>query len=141
VETEITRSTVTSPIDASVLQVRLRQGEFIEGGASGEPRLVVGRIDPLHIRADIDEFEIARLISGAQAIATPRGDAGRRFELEFVRYEPLVIPKRSLTGDSTERVDTRILQAIYRVKAPDSTLFVGQQMDVFIESNPRSSKP
>ncbi len=140
VETEITRSSVTSPIDATVLQVRLRKGEFIDGGASGEPRLVVGLVEPLHIRADIDEFEIARLKSGAEAIATPRGDAERRFELEFVRYEPLVIPKRSLTGDSTERVDTRILQAIYRVKSPDSTLFVGQQMDVFIESNPRSSK-
>jgi multidrug efflux pump subunit AcrA (membrane-fusion protein) len=141
VETEITRSTVTAPIDATVLQVRVRQGEFIEGGSTADPRLVVGLIDPLHLRADIDEFEIARLKSGAQAIATPRGDAGRRFELEFVRYEPLVIPKRSLTGDSTERVDTRILQAIYRVKAPDSKLFVGQQMDVFIESNPRSSTP
>lgn len=140
VETEITRSTVTSPIDATVLQVRLRQGEFIDGGSSGEPRLVVGRIDTLHIRADIDEFEIARLKSGAKAIATPRGDAWRKFELEFVRYEPLVIPKRSLTGDSTERVDTRILQAIYRVKSPDATLFVGQQMDVFIESNPRASE-
>jgi len=141
VETEIARSTVTSPIDATVLQVRLRRGEFIDGGSSGDPRLVVGLIDPLHLRADIDEFEIARLKTGAKAIATPRGDAGRKFELEFVRYEPLVIPKRSLTGDSTERVDTRILQAIYRVKSPDATLFVGQQMDVFIESNPRASEP
>jgi multidrug resistance efflux pump len=140
VETEITRCTVTSPIDATVLQVRIRQGEFINGDSSGEPRLVVGLIDSLHIRADIDEFEIASLKSGAQAVAIPRGDAGRKFELEFVRYEPLVIPKRSLTGDSTERVDTRILQAIYRVKSPDSTLFVGQQMDVFIESNPRNTK-
>lgn len=137
VETEITRSTVTSPIAATVLQVRLRQGEFIDGNTSGDPRLVIGLMDPLHVRADIDEFEIVRLKSGAKATASPRGDAGRKFELEFVRYEPLVIPKRSLTGDSTERVDTRILQAIYRIKSPDTTLFVGQQMDVFIESNPR----
>jgi multidrug efflux pump subunit AcrA (membrane-fusion protein) len=140
VETEIARSTVFAPIDATVLQVRLRQGEFIDGGSAGDPRLVLGLIDPLHLRADIDEFEIARLKTGAKAIATPRGDAGRKFELEFVRYEPLVIPKRSLTGDSTERVDTRILQAIYRVKSSDATLFVGQQMDVFIESNPRASE-
>ncbi len=140
VETDIARSTVTSPIDGTVLQVRLRRGEFIEGGSASDPRLVVGLIDPLHLRADIDEFEIARLKSGAKAIATPRGDAARKFELEFVRYEPLVIPKRSLTGDSTERVDTRILQAIYRVNSPDAALFVGQQMDVFIESNPRASE-
>ena len=140
VETDIARSTVTSPIDGTVLQVRVRQGEFINGGSSSDPRLVVGLIDPLHLRADIDEFEIGRLKPGAKAIATPRGDAGRKYDLVFVRYEPFVIPKHSLTGDSTERVDTRILQAIYQVQSPDTALFVGRQMDVFIESNPRNSE-
>ncbi len=139
VETEITRSTVTSPIDGTVLQVRVREGEFIEGGSSNDPRLIIGRIDPLHLRADIDEFEIARLKPGAKAIASPRGDAERKYELQFVRYEPLVIPKKSLTGDSIERVDTRVLQAVFRLTSPDDRLFVGQQMDVFIESNPRNS--
>jgi HlyD family secretion protein len=139
VETEFTRSTVTSPIDGTVLQVRVREGEFIEGGSSNDPRLIVGTIDPLHLRADIDEFEIARLKPGAKAIASPRGDAERKYELQFVRYEPLVIPKKSLTGDSTERVDTRVLQAIFRLKNPDDRLFIGQQMDVFIESHPRKS--
>ena len=33
--------------------------------------------------------------------------------LHFVRFEPYVIPKESLTGDTTERVDTRVLQVIY----------------------------
>ena len=116
-----------------------REGEFIEGGSSNDPRLIVGRIDPLHLRADIDEFEIARLKPGAKAIASPRGDAERKYELQFVRYEPLVIPKKSLTGDSIERVDTRVLQAVFRLTSPDDRLFVGQQMDVFIESNPRNS--
>jgi hypothetical protein len=45
-----------------------------------------------------------------------------------------VIPKRSLTGDSTERVDTRVLQIIYRVERDDPPLFVGQQLDVFIDA-------
>jgi len=47
-----------------------------------------------------------------------------------------VIPKKSLTGDSTERVDTRVLQVIYRVEDDTLPLFVGQQMDVFIEASP-----
>jgi len=41
------------------------------------------------------------------------------------------------TGDSTERVDTRVLQIIYRVERDDLPLFVGQQLDVFIEAPPR----
>jgi HlyD family secretion protein len=51
-----------------------------------------------------------------------------------VRFEPFVLPKKSLTGDSTERVDTRVLQVIYRVERDDLRLFVGQQMDVFIDA-------
>jgi hypothetical protein len=47
-----------------------------------------------------------------------------------------VVPKRSLTGDSTERVDTRVLQVIYRVERNDVALFIGQQLDVFIDGAP-----
>ncbi len=52
-----------------------------------------------------------------------------------MKLEPFVIPKRSLTGDATERVDTRVLQAIYEIaeSADSATVFVGQQMDVFID--------
>jgi hypothetical protein len=51
-----------------------------------------------------------------------------------VRIEPLVIPKRSLTGDVTERVDTRVMQVLYEVRDGGNELLPGQQLDVFIES-------
>jgi HlyD family secretion protein len=45
-----------------------------------------------------------------------------------------VIPKRSLTGASTERVDTRVLQVIYRFpNTLGRPVYVGQQVDLFIE--------
>ena len=53
--------------------------------------------------------------------------------LKFVRIEPYVTPKKSLTGDNTERVDTRVLQVLYEMQASEEPVFVGQQMDVFIE--------
>ena len=67
-------------------------------------------------------------------MASPRGNGSLRIPLDFVRFEPYVIPKKSLTGDSTERVDTRVLQVIYRVKDQNDSLYVGQQMDVYIEA-------
>lgn len=70
----------------------------------------------------------------AQAYAFVRGNSGLKAELEFVRFEPYVLPKKSLTGDSTERVDTRVLQAIYRLERGKLPVYVGQQMDVFIEA-------
>lgn len=139
IETELARSIVRAPISASVLQVRVREGEFIDGSTTAAPRLIIGITDPLHIRVDIDEFEIPRLIENAPAKASPRGSAEKSYELEFICHEPFVIPKRSLTGDSTERVDTRVLQSIYKIKSPDASIFTGQQVDVFIEAKPHSS--
>lgn len=140
IQTDIDRSTVCSPIDATVLQVRIREGEFIDSSTSANPRFIIGRTESLHIRTDIDEFEIPRLVENAVAKASPRGNAASSYDLEFIRYEPFVIPKQSLTGDSIERVDTRVLQAIYKIKSPDAAIFPGQQVDVFIQAKPRETE-
>jgi multidrug efflux pump subunit AcrA (membrane-fusion protein) len=132
---EIERSTVRSPIDAEVLQVKLRVGEFAAAAAPGaSPLIVLGRSKPLHVRVDVDEHEGWRVRAGASAMARLRGNAEMKTPLSFVRFEPFVVPKKSLTGDSTERVDTRVLQVIYRVDRDDLPLFVGEQVDVFIDA-------
>jgi HlyD family secretion protein len=50
------------------------------------------------------------------------------------------VPKVSLTGQSTERTDTRVLQAIYSFDPAALPVYVGQQMDVFIEA-PSATAP
>ena len=59
--------------------------------------------------------------------------------LRFRHFEPYVIPKKSLTGSSVERVDTRVLQVVYTIERTDLPIFIGQQMDMFIESVERPS--
>src|SRR2546430_9046777 len=49
----------------------------------------------------------------AQVYAFIRGDPALKAPLRFVRVDPYVVPKTSLTGDSPERTDTRVLQVIY----------------------------
>ena len=132
VETEIERSTVRAPIDAEVLQVRLRVGEFAPAAATSSALIVLGQSRPLHVRVDVDEHEAWRVPPGAAAVGHVRGNAALATPLTFVRFEPYVVPKHSLTGDTTERVDTRVLQVIYRVEE-DRPLLVGQQLDVFID--------
>jgi len=132
VKTDIERSTVTAPTDGEVLQVKLRVGEFAVAGATANPMILLGRPKPLYLRVDIDEHEAWRVKPEAKADATVRGNSDLKTPLQFVRFEPFVLPKKSLTGDNTERVDTRVLQVIYRVERNDLHLFVGQQMDVFI---------
>jgi multidrug efflux pump subunit AcrA (membrane-fusion protein) len=133
IETELQRSIVTSPIEGDVLQVKLRAGEFAAAGETANTLLLLGRSRPLHVRVDVDEHEAWRVRPEAKAEAAVRGNAKLKTGLTFVRFEPFVLPKKSLTGDSTERVDTRVLQVIYRIEREDLRLFVGQQMDVFID--------
>jgi len=67
------------------------------------------------------------------AWANVKGRKDPRFPLEFVRIEPYVIPKKSLTGDNSERVDTRALQVLYALPdQPPAKVYVGQQMEVFL---------
>jgi HlyD family secretion protein len=134
VEVEIERSTVRSPIDAEVLQVKLRAGEFAPASSTPTPLVLLGRSRPLHVRVDVDEHEASRVRPGANGIGHVRGNADVKVSLSFVRFEPFVVPKKSLTGDNTERVDTRVLQVIYRVDGDEVPLFVGQQLDVFIDA-------
>ena len=83
---------------------------------------------------DVDERGLPRFRPAANAVAYPRGETSQQLRLRFVRLEPLAIPKKALTGDNTERVDTRVLQVIYAMDTKDRPVFVGQQMDVFIDA-------
>src|SRR5262249_9179310 len=82
---------------------------------------------------DIDERDIARFRHGAEARAYPRGETTHEMTMRFARVEPLVIPKKALTGENTERVDTRGLQVLYAIERADHPVHVGQQLDRFID--------
>ncbi len=134
IEVELERLVVRSLAPGRVLQVNVRPGEFV-GTPANQPLVIVGDIEKLHVRVDIDEYDIPRFDPEATAVAVPRGNLQERYPLEFVRVEPFVVPKKSLTGDTTERVDTRVLQVIYEFDpAGRPPLFVGQQVEVFIDA-------
>jgi HlyD family secretion protein len=140
-ETELGRLRVTAPslretTEFQVLQVNVRPGEFV-ATQQGQALIVLGHVGKLHVRVDIDENDIGRFRTGAGGVAWPRGNPDRKYPLKFVRVEPYVIPKKSLTGGNTERVDTRVLQVIYAIDTPDAPLYVGQQLDVSVNSEPK----
>ena len=126
---------VRAPRAAQVLQVRTRAGQYATAGpgsGNSEALMVLGETQPLHVRIDIDESEIDRAALGRPAIVSPRGNARSRVRAAFVRAEPLVVPKRSLTNASTERVDVRVLQLIYALPVATEGYFVGQQVDAYL---------
>ncbi|HQQ62798.1 MAG TPA: efflux RND transporter periplasmic adaptor subunit [Pseudomonadales bacterium] len=132
-QTDIDRLTVRAPITGQVLQVNIRPGEFAASGNLATPLLRLGNMEQLHVRVDIDENDAWRFRPETRATAYLRGNRDLKTELTFVRTEPFVTPKTSLTGSSTERVDTRVLQVIYRFSREQLPAYAGQQVDVFIE--------
>jgi len=128
----IDRLTVKAPRAGTILQVNIRAGEYASP-SNKQPVLVLGEISTLHVRADVDEQNAMEVAPGKDATFSLKSDSTRKFKAQFVRIEPYVIPKVSLTGASTERVDTRVLQVIYKLEKPkDQALYVGQQVDIFI---------
>jgi HlyD family secretion protein len=134
-KTEVARLTVCAPIAGTVLQVNVRRGEAVGNG----PPIVLGDIERLHLRVDIPEELIASWRAEAPARAVPRGQRQQAVNLRFVRVEPVVVPRRALTGDPSERSDTRVLQVLYEFDPGQTPVFVGQQMDVFISTEPATN--
>ncbi|MEI8195486.1 MAG: biotin/lipoyl-binding protein [Phycisphaerae bacterium] len=135
---DLARLTVTTPMEGTVLRINIHPGEYAAAagvGQASDGAVVLGDIEHLHVRVDIDENDVPRLITGAPAIGYIRGKTDMPITLKFVRIEPFVIPKRNLTGGAAERVDTRVLQVIYVAENQKTPLYVGQQLDVFIRSD------
>lgn len=132
-QTNLELRTIKAPKAGTILSVKIREGEFVPASILANPLITMGQIDPLHVRVDIDESEIPRFRKDAVATATLRGSSGKGVQLTYVRTEPLVIPKRNLTGTVAERVDTRVMQVIYSVSPQAIGATVGQQVDVYIE--------
>lgn len=135
IEKERERRVVHAPASGRVLYIGIHPGEFVQSG--GAAPIILGDQRRLWVRADIDEFDAGRIRPDAAAQAAPRGDPAARIPLRFERIDPIVVAKSSLTGGGTERVDTRVLQVVYSFDpAASPPLFVGQQLDVFIETKP-----
>ncbi len=133
--------TTRAPRDGHILQVDIRKGEFASP-ADTKTMIILGDTEHFQLRADVDESDASYVTAKMTAIAFVRGRREISIPLTFVRFEPYIVPKKSLTGASTERVDTRVLQIIYKFDKPAEKpnepigVYVGQQMDVFINRTP-----
>jgi multidrug efflux pump subunit AcrA (membrane-fusion protein) len=139
---QIERLTVRAPLAGTVLKRRVEPGEYVNPASNGDPALTVGRINTLHVRAQVDEEDAAKLRQGAAGIARIRGSAAIEVPLTMLRIEPLAEPKRQLTGVATELVDTRVIEVVFEVTdQKQAPLYPGMLVDVFIEGPQAATQP
>jgi hypothetical protein len=99
----------------------------------------LGDISTLHVRTDIDELDSWRFDRAGKAVATIRGGSRMQVSLRFVRIVPDVQPKKTLTGENAERIDTRVMQVIYAVENPPAFLQPGMLVDVAVAAKPAAT--
>lgn len=133
---EIGRHTVGAPVGGTVLQINTRVGEYAPSGALNPPLMLFGDDRTIYLRVAIDEDDAWRVKKTARAVAFVRGNPALKTPLTFVRFDPYVVPKTSLTGSSTERPDVRVLDVVYSFPRAALPVYVGQEMDAFIAAPP-----
>jgi HlyD family secretion protein len=136
IDVDIGRHIIRAPVDGRVLQINTHLGEFAQSGAVSPPLMLFGNDKRLNIRVDVDETDAWRVQPTAAAKAFVPGNPQIGAPLKFERIESYVVPKTSLTGASTERTDTRVLQVIYSFDHGTLPVYIGQRMNVFIEAPP-----
>ncbi len=134
VETDIDHTIIRSPTEATILQIKIHEGEYPPSDLSMTPAMIIGNTDTMYLRVSINQFDAPYFNQNAPAVAYLQGNSEIGFPLKFIQIEPLLVNKQTLNNNISEKVDTRVLQAIYCFEEGENRIYVGQLMDVFIET-------
>ncbi len=126
------RLNVIAPLDGMVLEVNVHLGEFATAGEVSIPLIRMGGVSDLRVRVEVDEEFLNRINPKVEAYGTFRDDPTTKIPLVFSHFESYVRPKTNLVV-ANQRVDTRVVQALYLLPRTIKPKFVGQQMDVYIK--------
>ncbi|HYA59246.1 MAG TPA: biotin/lipoyl-binding protein [Burkholderiaceae bacterium] len=141
--TLLSKYTLRAPVDGTVLAINVAKGNYISPQgvyntytqATNDPVIVFGTAPKtLNVRVYVDEILIPRLsitkdLKGQMFVRGTRESV----PIEFVRVEPYVTPKISLSDERLERVDLRVLPVIFRFTVSQGQpVYPGQLVDVYI---------
>ena len=138
----LAKYSLRAPRDGKVLAINPTVGSYVSGQGAYDsytqamtPVIVLGSAQTeLNVRCYVDEILVPRLPppSNMKAQMTVRG-SNAKFDLEYVRTQPIVSPKIELSSQRLERVDVRVLPIIFKVKPAEGVhLYPGQLVDVYI---------
>lgn len=127
----LAQRSVLAPIDAEVLSVKVRAGEYYQPGSG--PLLILGDTRTLRARIDVDERDLARIHPKAEVRvrASALGDVELRGTV--VEVGRRMGRKNVRSDDPTERNDTKILEVVAALE-PTDKLIVGQRVVGFVAS-------
>lgn len=131
-QAEIEKTYIKSPIDGTILQIKIHAGETPPSDPF-QSAITIGNTNELNLRVSFDQYNVANLPPNAAAVAYRQGDHTKEFPLTLIHVEPVMISKKYLTNAVNEKVDTQVFEILYRIGKTDSSLFIGEHMDVYLD--------
>ena len=109
----LAQRTVRSPVVGTILQIKARAGEYYSPqNPNQEAILLMGDLQKLRVRVDVDERDIGAVSVGAAAHVTADAYPGRTFAGKVVEVGQRLGRKNIRTDDPIERIDTKILETV-----------------------------
>lgn len=133
-EALLAKTIIRSPLNGVVLRKHRNRGESI-ATEGRQPLVTLGDVSRLRVRAEIDETDVAQVSVGQTAYVTAAAYGTRRFPGKVVRVGKLLGRKKVMTDAPSERIDTKILEAVIELDG-EQELPVGLRVDAFV--TPRS---
>lgn len=123
-----------APIDGTVLERILREGESTFSVGSPEPAILLGDMSKLRVRAEIDENYALALQQGQKAVIFGRGLGEKEIPAHVTLVKKIMGKKTVFAKTATERKDIDVIQVFIE---PDSSFQtpVGLEVNVKIAIN------
>jgi HlyD family secretion protein len=126
------KMTVRAPIDGTVLQVNVREGEAVSPG-SPQPPLQLADLSAMCVRSELDERDIGAVRVGQAVIVRAAAFPGREFEGSVSSVAPLIEPGRLEAPGSRDQTDVDVVRVVVGLTAPGE-LTTGMKADVYFRS-------
>lgn len=122
----IAKTRIVAPIDGVVISRTVDPAETV---APGAPLFVIADLDGRWVEAEVDEFDIGRIVLGGHALVRADGFPDQSWEGHVEEIPAAVQPRRLRPQDPSRPTDSAVL--LVKVSLPsDSPLKLGQRVNV-----------
>jgi RND family efflux transporter MFP subunit len=131
----IDKARIVAPFDGVVISRLVQPAETVSVGA---PLFVVADLSSRRVEAEVDEYDIGKVASGAAAVITADGFPGESFAGAVQEIPAVVAPRKLRPADPARPTDSAVL--LVKVSLPEvSPLKLGQRVNVVFETGETSS--
>lgn len=127
------KMTVRAPIDGTVLQINVREGEAVSPG-SPQPPLQLADLSAMCVRSELDERDIGSVRVGQPVIVRATAFPGREFEGSVSSVAPLVEPGHLDAPGSRNQSDVDVVRVVVGLTG-SGELTIGMKADVYFRAD------